>query len=743
MVNDAKRRASAGNSGPGSIAEAVVDTAREPMLLLGADLRVKRANAAFYRHFHLAPQEAVDRTLYALGGGCWNSPQLRELLEKVLPEKELCHDFEVQHSFGSIGKRTILFNARNFDGQKLILLAMQDVTDRAPVDDQIENPALFPEQNPFPVLRVDGNGILCYANRASSDLLAQWQCAIGDRVPDPVRSELSRTLQSGAAGELEILCNGRDLSFLLVPIIERGYVNFYGRDLTERKKTLQALVESEQRYHNIFHHNHAVMLLIDPEDGKIIDANAAACAFYGYTPDEIKSLKITEINTLSIERIQSKIQMAKSAQRLHFFFQHRLADGRLRDVEVFSGPVVIEGRELLFSIIHDVTEKIQAEMALKDSEEKLRFAAAAAEIGIWRWALLEDAFHWDDQCKMLFGLASDGPVSKEAFLGRVHVDDREWVAMAVRRSLRERTEFSVELRVVTPGGGQRWMMIKGRGFYDEQGRPAYMYGIVMDVSESKRREQEIERLNADLAERAEELEDANQELEAFNYSVAHDLRKPLTIINGYCQIILELGEGRLDEECKRYLREIYEGTLRMNQLLKSLLNFSCLSHAKLQRDTVDLSALAKIVAAELTLAEPKRRFGFQIAEGITVNGDENLLRVVLTNLLGNALKYTGLQIEASIEFGMAEVDGMQACFVRDNGCGFAMEEAEKLFIPFQRLPGAESFAGFGIGLAIVERIIRRHGGRIWAVGELGKGATFYYTLGNPELPRKKTDQSLA
>jgi signal transduction histidine kinase len=141
-----------------------------------------------------------------------------------------------------------------------------------------------------------------------------------------------------------------------------------------------------------------------------------------------------------------------------------------------------------------------------------------------------------------------------------------------------------------------------------------------------------------------------------------------------------------------------------------------------------MSAMAQAAAAELKLAEPERRVSFRIAEGVTVDGDANLLQVVLDNLLGNAWKYTGRQEEALIEFGVTEVDGRQSCFVRDHGVGFAKTEAEKLFLPFQRLPGAEEFRGFGIGLATVERIIRRHGGRVWAEGAPGEGATFYFAL---------------
>ena len=263
---------------------------------------------------------------------------------------------------------------------------------------------------------------------------------------------------------------------------------------------------------------------------------------------------------------------------------------------------------------------------------------------------------------------------------------------------------------------------------DTNGKIIGASSIAHDITERKRTEEKIEELNANLAERAGELALANQELEAFNYSVAHDLRKPLTAVSGYCQVVRDLCGSQLDGQCKGYLQQAYNGTLRMNRLIDALLKFSHLGHVELRREMVDLSSMAQMVAAEQKLAEPGRLAEFRIAAGVSAYGDVNLLRVVLDNLLGNAWKYTGRRERAVIEFGVTEIEGGPAWFVRDNGEGFNMADAEKLFLPFQRLPGAEEFKGFGIGLATVERIIRRHGGKIWAEGEAGKGATFYFTL---------------
>jgi PAS domain S-box-containing protein len=256
----------------------------------------------------------------------------------------------------------------------------------------------------------------------------------------------------------------------------------------------------------------------------------------------------------------------------------------------------------------------------------------------------------------------------------------------------------------------------------------YILNLVKDITERKSAEEEVKRLNAELKARAADLAAANMELEAFNYTAAHDLRQPLNVISSYCQAVKEVCGVKLDGQCDAYLQEIYNGTICMNRLIEALLDFSRLAHAELNRNRIDLSALAHEVVMMLKMTEPGRQVDFRIAGGINAHGDAALLRVVLDNLFGNSWKYTAMRDAAVIEFGTEEIDGKPANFVRDNGTGFDMACADTIFAPFKRLPGAEECRGFGIGLATVERIIRRHGGRVWAEGEPGKGATFWFTL---------------
>lgn len=286
----------------------------------------------------------------------------------------------------------------------------------------------------------------------------------------------------------------------------------------------------------------------------------------------------------------------------------------------------------------------------------------------------------------------------------------------------------VPYQLVKKNGEIMDVLLSATAERNDKGEIVRSLAVMIDITERQRAAEKIEKLNADLTARALELESANREMEAFSYSVSHDLRTPLTVISGYCQVIQELCGASLNEQCLEYLREVQEGALRMNELIDALLNLCGLARRELHWEKVDLSGIARAVAADLTLTVLERRVCIQIANGISVNGDAKLLRVVLENLLGNAWKYTANRDEAIIEFGLVDIDAKAACFVRDNGAGFDMAVADKLFLPFQRLHTDSQYQGHGIGLATVERIIRRHGGRIWAEGELDKGATFWFTL---------------
>jgi len=265
--------------------------------------------------------------------------------------------------------------------------------------------------------------------------------------------------------------------------------------------------------------------------------------------------------------------------------------------------------------------------------------------------------------------------------------------------------------------------------------------LQLEIVERRRAEEEVRRLNDELEqrviERTAQLAAANKELQAFSYSVSHDLRAPLRGINGYSQALMEDYGEQLDEQAHHYLERIRAGSMRMGQIIDDLLSLSRVTRSEMRREAVDISAMAEDIIEDLRTAQPERNVDVSLAPGLVADGDPTLLRNVMENLLGNSWKYSGKKERAEIEFGVLERDGEAVYFVRDNGAGFDMAHANKLFGVFQRLHAVTEFEGTGIGLATVHRIIVRHGGRIWADGAVGEGSTFYFTLrpaGDAEEP---------
>jgi PAS domain S-box-containing protein len=301
-----------------------------------------------------------------------------------------------------------------------------------------------------------------------------------------------------------------------------------------------------------------------------------------------------------------------------------------------------------------------------------------------------------------------------------------------RGILRSGEMRSIE-QMITNGCGEKVVVQSTKGpLRDEKGSIVGVFGISRDVTENRRVEDEIRLLNAELdlrvRERTARLEAAIQEQESFCYSVSHDLRAPLRHINSYSAILQEECAECLSPEVHGYLERIRISSRNMGKLIDDLLELSRVGRSPLQMTEVNLSELTGEIAFRLQRSEPERRAVFSILPELTARGDRTLLELVLVNLLENAWKYTRREEATRIEVGSVEKNGRQAFFVRDNGVGFDMAYRDKLFGAFQRLHGSE-FEGTGIGLAMVKRIVKRHGGKVWAEGALGEGATFYFTLG--------------
>lgn len=380
----------------------------------------------------------------------------------------------------------------------------------------------------------------------------------------------------------------------------------------------------------------------------------------------------------------------------------------------------------------DIQQRKQIEHALRASEDRYRRLVESTNVVPWEANPAEWRFTYvGPQAETLLGYPLHIWYSEGFLTSYLHQDDRHLAYKLFTETQEKENTIEFECRMLGANGKTVWVMLVATILPDEAGE-RHLQGYLIDISARKSTEIELNHYRNHLEELVEQrtkaLAAANKELEAFSYSVSHDLRAPLRSVDGFSQVLLEDYADKLDDAGRQYLGRIRRATQNMSNLIDDLLNLSKLTRSEVNTQPVNLSELATEVVQELRQNEPEREVAINIMPNLITDADPKLVRVALQNLLANAWKFTARSPQAEIKFGATHIDGQNAFYVSDNGAGFDMAYADKLFGAFQRLHSPQEFEGNGVGLAIVQRIIHRHNGRVWAKGAPGQGATFYFTL---------------
>lgn len=490
-------------------------------------------------------------------------------------------------------------------------------------------------------------------------------------------------------------------------------------NITQQKQAELEMQQTKEELENFFTVALNLLCIADTQ-GFFRRVNRAWETTLGYAPADLKGQSfLSFVHPDDVDATLVAIAQLNNQERVQSFVnRYRCRDGSYRYIEWYSQP---QG-DLIYAAARDITEQRQLEMRLRRREVHLKTAQRIAGMGSWEFDLATGEIAWSEEVFEILGRdPALGPPGYDELLTLYHPDDRAYHDRVVQEAICTGQPYDLDLRAYHPNGSLVYLQARGEPVFNAAGELVQLVGILLDITERKQAETQLRQTSAQLAA-------SNEELEAFAYSVSHDLRAPLRAIEGFSQALLEDYGDQFEGLGQTYFDRIRHNVQRMNDLINDLLTLSRVSRSEMMCTPVNLSELITTEIAELQAIAPHRQVELIVPSDVMAWGDLTLLGVVISNLVQNAWKFTQHHPTARIELGQCDRGEQPTYFVRDDGAGFDMAHADMLFGVFQRLHNMTEFVGTGVGLATVKRIIQRHGGQVWAEGAVEQGATIYFSL---------------
>ena len=766
-------------------AEAIVSNIREPLLVLDKNLRVQTANNAFYKTFKVNELETEGVLIYNLGNKQWDIPGLRMLLEKILPGKSKFNDYEVTHIFSTIGERIMLLNAREVinknNTEKLILLSIDDITERKKAEDVLhkseEQFRQLVKGLPAAVYSCDAEGRIVFYNDAAVKMWGKkpelgkdlwnsvFQMFNPDGTPIPIeKNPVTIALKEGRPVEsAEVIIerpDGGKSVLLAYPQPEfrlsgeiKGAINML-IDVTDQVQARKKIEESEHRYRTLIEEASVATALYYGPEMYIQYVNDIVLEYWG-KDNSVIGKPVREVmpelagqpffslmenvfaTGVPYTGTEEKVTLFKNGKEESFYFNYTYKPLRDQDGKIYG----------IHNFAIDVTSQVLAKKTLEESENKFRLMAELMPQKVWTATSEGGKTYFNKTLLDYTGMSFD-ELTGEGWKKIIHPDDWAEDEKKWNESVSTGKIYEQESRCLRNDGTYLWHLTRAVPLKDEQGKIILWIGAKTEIQEQRKQKEELEKAveirTNELKQANEELKKINKELKAFAYVSSHDLQEPLRKIQTFSDRILENENEKLSEKGKRDFHIVHDAAARMQTLIEDLLSFSRLSNTDQKFETTSLGVIVDKVKDELKDTIEEKDATIEVIEPGMINVIPFQFHQLMQNLIGNALKFSRVGIPPHIVIQRVTIKGSKLkdqkpadvndflspekdyhhIMVSDNGIGFEKEFNEKIFEVFQRLHSKDEYAGTGIGLAIVKKIVGNHHGIITAISQLNKGTTF-------------------